>query len=275
MHVHYCPGPKQSNTLPTDELRESFLVQNMFQRGQVVAHYTDLDRLIIGGVLATSGAPLSLANYKETGTSFFLERREMGVLNLAAPGVVSVGGRRYELGTLDCIYIGLGERDVSFESSSNAQSAFYFASAPAHAKHPTTLVRRAQAETEQLGDAEKANRRRINRCIHAEGAKSCQLVMGFTELEPGSVWNTMPPHTHRRRSEIYFYFDLGDQMVIHLMGEPHATRHLIVRDREAVLSPSWSMHSGAGTASYRFAWAMAGDNQVFADMDGAPLTELR
>ena len=274
MHVHYSPGPKQTNVLSTDELREGFLVQNLFQRGQVVAHYTDLDRLVIGGVLPGAG-PLALANYKETGTSFFLERREMGVLNLAAPGVVTVGGRRYELGTLDCMYIGLGERDVTFENGSSGQTALYFASAPAHAKHPSTVVRRGEAESEQLGDAERANRRRINRCIHTDGAKSCQLVMGFTELEPGSVWNTMPPHTHRRRTEIYFYFDLADQMVIHLMGEPHATRHLIVRDREAVLSPPWSMHSGAGTANYRFAWAMAGDNMVFADMDAAPIAELR
>jgi 4-deoxy-L-threo-5-hexosulose-uronate ketol-isomerase len=274
MQVHYCPGPKQVNVLTTEELRESFLVQNLFQRGQIVAHYTDVDRMVVGGASPTA-APLALENFKETGTSFFLERRELGVLNLAAPGIVSVGGRRYELGTLDCLYIGLGERDISFESGSSGQAAFYFVSAPAHAKHPTTAVRRANAQTEALGEATQANRRRINKLIHPDGVKSSQLVMGFTELEPGSVWNTMPAHTHRRRTEVYFYFDMPDQMVIHLMGEPHATRHLIVRDREAVLSPSWSMHAGCGTASYRFVWAMAGENQVFADMDPAPISELR
>jgi 4-deoxy-L-threo-5-hexosulose-uronate ketol-isomerase len=274
MQLHYFPGPKQANVLTTEELRESFLVQNLFQRGQVVAHYTDLDRMVVGGVLPTA-APVALENYKETGTSFFLERRELGVLNLAAPGIVTVSGRRYEMGTLDCLYIGMGEHDVSFESGNTGQSAFYFVSAGAHAKHPTTFVRRSQAQSEQLGDANTANRRRINKFIHPDGVRSCQLVMGFTELEPGSVWNTMPPHTHSRRTEIYFYFDLADQMVMHLMGEPHATRHIVVRDREAVLSPAWSMHAGVGTTCYRFVWAMAGDNQVFPDMDPAPISELR
>jgi 4-deoxy-L-threo-5-hexosulose-uronate ketol-isomerase len=231
--------------------------------------------MVVGGVLPST-APIVLANYKETGTSFFLERRELGIFNIAAPGVVTVSGRRYELGTLDCLYVGLGEREVSFESSASGQAAFYFVSTPAHAKYPTTAVRRANAQSEALGDASQANRRRINRFIHPEGIQSSQLVMGFTELEPGSVWNTMPAHTHRRRSEVYFYFDLAtDQMVIHLLGEPHATRHLIVRDREAVVSPSWSMHAGAGTTNYRFIWAMAGENQVFGDMDAVPVSELR
>ncbi|HEY0947008.1 MAG TPA: 5-dehydro-4-deoxy-D-glucuronate isomerase, partial [Opitutaceae bacterium] len=227
------------------------------------------------GAAVPTTAPLVLANYKETGTTFFLERREIGILNLGAPGTVSVGGTRHELASLDCLYIGLGEREVSFENGGDGQAQFYFISTPAHAKHPTTLVRRADISADPIGDATKANRRRILKYIHPDGIKSCQLVMGFTEFEPGSVWNTMPPHTHSRRTEIYLYFDLGDQMVVHLMGEPQATRHLIVRDREAVLSPAWSIHAGAGTGSYRFVWAMGGDNQVFADMDPAPIATLK
>jgi 4-deoxy-L-threo-5-hexosulose-uronate ketol-isomerase len=274
MKIHYFPSAKETNTLGTEELRENFLIEDLFQQGQVNAHYTDLDRMIVGGVLPNN-TPLPLLNSREIGTSFFLERREMGILNLSSPGAVTVGGKRYELGTLDCLYIGQGEKDVTFENGPTGQAAFYFVSTPAHAKYPTAVVRRADVKTEPIGDVTKVNRRRINRYIHPEGIKSCQLVMGFTEFESGSVWNTMPPHTHSRRSEIYLYFDLADQMVVHLMGKPRATRHLIVRDREVVLSPSWSIHAGVGTANYRFVWAMGGDNQIFADMDPAPISELR
>jgi 4-deoxy-L-threo-5-hexosulose-uronate ketol-isomerase len=274
MKIHYFPSPAAANTLSTDELREQFLIGGIFRPGEWVAHYTDLDRMIIGGAVP-KGAPLSLPNVKETGTGYFLERREIGILNLGAPGAVRVGGERHELGSLDCIYVGQGEREVSFENGSAGQAQFYFVSTPAHAKYPTAVVRRASVKTDPIGDPAKANRRRINRLIHIDGIKSCQLVMGFTEFEPGSVWNTMPPHTHSRRTEIYLYFDLGDDIVVHLMGEPAATRNLIVRDREAVLSPAWSIHCGAGTGSYRFVWAMGGDNQVFADMDAAPLSALR
>lgn len=274
MKLHYFPSPKQTNILSTEELRENFLIQGLFQSGQLITHYTDLDRMIVGGVLPV-GAPIALTNDKATGTSFFLERREIGILNLASPGVVIVAGKRYELGTLDCLYVGLGEKDVSFENGPNGQAAFYFVSTPAHAKYPTAVMRRADVKSDPIGDVTKANRRRINKYIHIDGIKSCQLVLGFTEFEPGSVWNTMPPHTHSRRTEVYLYFDVADQMVVHLMGEPQATRHLIVRDREVVLSPAWSIHAGVGTASYRFVWAMGGDNQVFADMDPAPISELR
>ena len=274
MKLHYFPSPKQTNVLSTEELRENFLIEGLFQPGQINAHYTDLDRMIVGGVLPT-GALIPLPSYKETGTSFFLERREIGILNLASPGAVTVAGKRHELGTLDCLYVGLGEKDISFENGPNGQAAFYFVSTPAHAKYPTTIMRRADVKTDPIGDVTKANRRRINKYIHIDGIKSCQLVLGFTEFEPGSVWNTMPPHTHSRRTEVYLYFDVADQMVVHLIGEPKATRHLVVRDRELVLSPAWSIHAGVGTASYRFVWAMGGDNQVFADMDPAPISELR
>ncbi len=274
MKHHYFPTPKAANTLSTEELREAFLVEGLFQLGQITAHYTDLDRMVIGGVLP-SFSPVVLPTYKATGTSFFLERREIGILNLSAPGVVTVAGKRYELGTLDCLYVGLGEKDLSFENGPKGQAAFYFVSTPAHAKYPTAVMRRADVKSDPIGDVAKANRRCINKYIHIDGIKSCQLVLGFTEFEPGSVWNTMPPHTHSRRTEVYLYFDLADQMVVHLMGEPKATRNLIVRDREAVLSPAWSIHAGAGTANYRFVWAMGGDNQVFSDMDPAPISELR
>ncbi len=281
MQLHYFPTPEATNTLSTDELRSRFLIGGLFQPGAVTAHYTDLDRMIVGAAVPTT-APLALPNAKETGTAFFLERREIGILNVGAtPGTVRVGAAMHELGPLDCLYIGSGERDVSFEPAlaSAAPAAggpqFFFISTPAHAKHPTTVVRRADVRTDPIGDPAKANRRRINKLIHPDGVKSCQLVMGFTEFEPGSVWNTMPPHTHSRRTEIYLYFDVGDAVVFHFMGEPHATRHLVVRDREAVLSPAWSIHCGAGTGAYRFVWAMGGDNQAFADMDAVPLPTLK
>ncbi len=274
MKLHYFPSPAETNTLGTEQLREKFLIGGLFQSGQITAHYTDLDRMIVGGVQPAGGV-LTLPGYKETGTSFFLERREMGVINLGGPGAVRVGGESHALGPRDCLYIGLGEREVSFESQGDAAAQFLFVSTPAHARHPTTLVRRAEVAGDELGDPSTANRRRIVKYIHPGGVQSCQLVMGFTEFEPGSVWNTMPPHTHSRRTEIYVYFDVGDHAVVHLMGEPQATRHLIVRDREAVLSPAWSIHCGAGTGSYRFVWAMGGDNQTFSDMDPAPLASLR
>ncbi len=276
MKLHYFPSPAETNTLSTEKLREYFLISRLFQPGRLTAHYTDLDRMIVGGVVPAAGTPLSLpSSREETGTDFFLERREIGILNLGAPGAVRVGSAKHPLGTLDCLYIGLGEKDVAFENGPAGQAQFYFVSTPAHARHPTAVVRRADIKTDPIGDPAKANRRRINKLIHLDGIKSCQLVMGFTEFEPGSVWNTMPPHTHSRRTEIYLYFDLGEDAVVHLMGEPTATRNLIVRDREVVLSPAWSIHCGAGTGAYRFVWAMGGDNQIFSDMDAVPLATLR
>jgi 4-deoxy-L-threo-5-hexosulose-uronate ketol-isomerase len=274
MKLHYFPTPEATNTLSTEELRARFHIAGMFQPGAVTAHYTDLDRMITGAALPNKG-PLMLPSAKETGTAFFLERREIGILNVGDPGTVTVGGAKHDLGNLDCLYIGLGEKDVSFENGPSGQAQFFFISTPAHAKHPTAVVRRADIRTEPIGDNAKANRRRINKLIHPDGVKSCQLVMGFTEFEPGSLWNTMPPHTHSRRTEIYLYFDLGDNLVFHFMGEPEKTRHLVVRDREAILSPAWSIHCGAGTGAYRFIWAMGGDNQVFSDMDAVPLGSLK
>ncbi len=274
MKLHYFPTPAATNTLSTEQLRETFLIGGLFRPGEVIAHYTDLDRMICGAAVPT-GAPLGLPTDKELGTSFFLERREIGILNVGSgAGVVRVGGIAHTLSTLDCLYIGLGEKDVVFENGPAGQAQFYFVSTPAHAKHPTTVARRADVSAAPIGDATKANRRTILKYIHPEGIKSCQLVLGFTEFEPGSIWNTMPPHTHSRRTEIYLYFDLGENIAMHFMGEPQATRHLVVRDREVVLSPAWSIHCGVGTGAYRFVWAMGGDNQNFSDMDPAPIATL-
>lgn len=274
MKTHYFPSPAATNTLSTEQLREQFMIGGMFQPGAITAHYTDLDRMITGAALP-GGTPLALPDAKETGTAYFLERREIGILNLGDSGTVRVGGVAYELGQLDCLYIGQGEREVTFHNGPTGQAQFYFVSTAAHTKYPTAVVRRADVRTDPIGDPAKVNRRRINKLIHPDGVKSCELVLGFTEFEPGSVWNTMPPHLHSRRTEIYLYFDLGDNVVFHFMGEPNATRHLVVRDREAVLSPAWSIHCGAGTGAYRFVWAMGGDNQVFADMDAVPVATLK
>ena len=274
MKIHYSPSPTETKALSTQALRDAFLIGGLFQPGQVIAHYTDLDRMIVGGAVPTVSA-LSLPNTKATGTDFFLERREIGIVNVGAPGAILVGGTRHTMASLDCLYVGTGERNVAFENGPSGQAQFYFISTPAHAKYPTAHATRAQGNANPVGDATKCNLRRITKYIHPDGIKSCQLVLGFTEFESGSVWNTMPPHTHSRRTEIYFYFDLGPEIVVHLLGEPEDTRHVIVRDRESVLSPSWSIHSGAGTGNYRFIWAMGGDNQTFADMDQVPLTALR
>ncbi|MEO7598265.1 MAG: 5-dehydro-4-deoxy-D-glucuronate isomerase [Opitutus sp.] len=274
MKIHYSPSPTETKVLGTPELRDAFLIGDLFQPGKVIAHYTDLDRMITGGAVPTQ-TPLPLPNTSSTGTDYFLERREIGIVNVGAPGAIRVGQTRHEMGSLDCLYIGLGEREVSFENGPTGQAQFYFISTPAHAKHPTAHATRAQGNANPIGDAAKCNLRRITKYIHPQGIKSCQLVLGFTEFESGSVWNTMPPHTHSRRTEIYFYFDLGQDLVVHLLGEPDNTRHVIVRDRQVVLSPSWSIHAGVGTGNYRFIWAMGGDNQAFSDMDQVALGDLK
>lgn len=252
--------------MSTEELRQAFLVDRLFAPGEVRLVYTDLDRMIVGGVVPRE--EMRLNGSRELGTAYFTERREVGVINLGGLGTVRVGGKAFELERLDCLYIGCGEEDVRFEPGPKEAPAFYILSCPAHRRLPTAKVARGEAEVQEVGDPARASRRRISRCIHPGGTASCQLVMGFTELEQGSVWNTMPPHTHGRRSEVYLYFDLGDDVVVHLMGPPQSTRHLIMRNQEAVLSPPWSIHAGAGTGNYRFVWGMAGENMTFSDMDG-------
>jgi 4-deoxy-L-threo-5-hexosulose-uronate ketol-isomerase len=276
MRLHYTPDPAATRALDTDGLRAAFLLDGLFRPGEFAACYTDLDRLIVGGICPQPGVPLALPNERAaTGTAFFLERRELGLLNIGpVPVTVAAGARSWELAPLDCLYLGRGERDVVF-SAAAAGAQLYAVSAPAHADFPAAVVRRAGVHTDPIGDPAKANRRRIHKLIHPAGVQSCELVLGFTEFEPGSVWNTMPPHTHSRRTEVYLYFDLGPERVFHFLGEPAATRHVVVADRQAVLSPSWSLHCGVGTGAYRFVWAMAGDNQTFDDMDAAPLATLR
>lgn len=255
------------------ELRAGFLVDDLFAPAELRLVITDMDRVALGGVVPQER--VSLPSCRSFGTEYFTERREMGVVNLGEPGHVWVGADRFRIETLDFLYIGAGNPSVSFEPCEGTQPIFYFLSCPAHRNLPAVQSRHGDARAELLGDATGASRRRLSKVIHPGGAASCQLVMGLTELESGSVWNTMPPHTHSRRSEVYLYTALEDGILVHLMGEPAETRHLIVRDREAVLSPSWSLHSGVGTKPYSFIWGMAGENQSFTDMDVVELDQLR
>jgi 4-deoxy-L-threo-5-hexosulose-uronate ketol-isomerase len=276
MEIRHAVHPDQVALFDTTELREHFLVQSLFVPGELKMVYTHYDRLMVGGACPVEELVLE-ADPALIGAAFLLERREMGVINIGAPGAVTVDGTRHPLGPKDGLYIGRGSRQVSFSSVDPQRPArFYINSAPAHGSHPTQAVTPAAAAPVQLGSMEKSNRRTIRKYIHPDGIRSCQLVMGMTTLEAGSVWNTMPVHTHPRRIEAYLYFDLPqDEVVMHVMGEPHETRHLVVRDGEAVLSPSWSIHSGVGTCAYTFIWGMAGENQTFTDMDAVPMTALK
>lgn len=260
--------------MSTSELRNCFLISELFVADEFRLTLTDADRLAIGGAMPTR--QMRLPSVSDFGTSYFTERREIGVFNIGATGVVTVNGDDIVVDRFDCLYIGSGNEEVVFAPVDPTQPpVFYIASCPAHRSCPTMLIASDAAETESLGDAGRANCRRLRRYIHAGGAASCQLVMGMTELGPGGVWNTMPPHTHSRRSEVYLYFDLPpDEAVFHFLGEPAETRHVVIRDRQAVISPPWSLHSGVGTTPYRFVWAMAGENQHFADMDPAPLAAV-
>ena len=257
-------------SLSSDELRRLFLIDQCLGDGKVKMTFTDLDRMAVGGVRAGAKAA-ALENDRETGADFFLARRELGVLNVGGAGTVTVDGKAYELANLDCLYVGMGAKSVTF-----AGGKFFLLSCPAHQTFPTTLARKSEANPVKLGTQATANQRTIYQYIHPNGIKSAQLVMGFTELAEGSVWNTMPPHTHSRRTEIYFYFDLPDnQVVTHFLGAPDDTRHVFVHNEQAVLSPNWSIHCGCGTAAYKFIWAMAGENQVFDDMDKVGVRDLR
>ena len=257
--------------MSTDELRSAFLVDGLFNAGRIDLAYIDLDRTIVGSAVPLS-QPLTLETDPDLRASYFTERREIGILNIGDRGTVHVNGQAHALATREAIYIGRGNENVSFSSDDAAHPAeFYLLSYPAHAVFPVAKIDAASAGATVLGTAEKANHRTISRLIHLEGARSCQLVMGFTQLTPGSVWNTMPPHTHMRRSEVYLYFNLpANERVVHLMGPAHETRHLVVANKQVIISPGWSIHAGVGTASYTFCWGMGGENQVYSDMD--PLT---
>ncbi len=276
MKMLALPNPSGYEGLDTAGLRANFLVDSLFTAGEVSLIYTDADRAILGSILPLAEG-LELTAGPELRASSFCERRELGILNIGGAGSVEVDGQNYSLNKCDCLYVGRGAQRLRFISALVGEpAAFYLLSYPAHANYPTTLSRESEAARVELGTAEDANRRTIFKHIHTGGVKSCQLVMGFTRLQPGSVWNTMPPHTHARRSEVYLYFDLGpNRRVMHFMGEPARTRHLVIAERQVVISPSWSIHCGCGTGAYTFCWGMGGENQTFEDMDAAPLNTLR
>lgn len=269
------PLPRELAHLSTQELREAFLIESIFSPGNLTGIFTDLDRLVVGGAMPAAKA-LELPSHKETGRSFFLERRELGTINVGCPGKIIADRKTFALDKLDCAYLPMGTKSVSFESADAKHPAkFYFLSCPAHAAFPATMMKAKDASPVALGSQATSNKRTIYKFIHQGGIQSCQLVMGFTALEEGSVWNSFPPHTHWRRTEIYFYFDLGEQILAHFLGEPQATRHLFVHNEQAALSPNWSIHCGCGEGSYKFIWGMAGENQTFDDMDRVKPLDLR
>ena len=276
MEIRYSPNPKDYQRLTSDELRAAFLIENLFAPGKLELVYSDADRAITGSAVPTN-AGIELSADAELRAAYFCERRELGILSVGGDGAVEVDGKVYPMGKLDCLYVGRGSQAVKFTSSNAAEpAAFFLLSYPAHTAYPTTHAQMKDATPVELGSVADANRRTIYKYIHTGGIKSCQLVMGFTKLQEGAVWNTMPPHTHTRRSEIYLYFDMTPaRRVMHFMGTPQETRHLVVANRQAVISPSWSIHCGCGTGAYTFCWAMGGENQAFEDMDAAPVQQLR
>ena len=276
MRVLYGAAPDDIAGYDTRRLREAFLIEDLFVSDALRFTYTHVDRLILGGAMPVR-ENLAFGGGKEIGTPFLLSAREMGVANLGGSGTVSVDGTRFELANRDVLYIGRGAREIAMASADPARPArFYMNSVPAGADIPHPLITKAEAKALELGEARRANKRRLAMYIHPEVAPSCLLLMGITDLADGSVWNTMPPHLHERRMEAYCYFDLGAQdRVIHLMGRPEETRHLIVKDGDAVLSPAWSIHMGAGTGPYAFVWGMTGENQEYNDVAPVALGELR
>ena len=276
MEIRYASNNKDAKNYDTQRLRDEYLIENLFMENEIKLVYSHIDRIIVGGIFPIT-EKIKLKGGKELGSNFFLERRELGVINLGGPGIIILDNEEFILNNKDAIYIGLGIKEVFFKSLDIKNPAkFYLNSAPAHCKYPTTLITLEKAKKVKMGDTSTSNKRTINQYIHPDVCKSCQLVMGMTVLEDGSVWNSMPTHTHDRRMEVYFYFDMNENTrIFHFMGEPNETRHIIMKNEEAVISPSWSIHSGAGTASYAFIWGMAGENQTFTDMDHIEMKDLR
>lgn len=270
------PDPAGFARLNSAGIRAAMLVQDLFVPGRTQLHCSNLDRAVVGAAIPTT-SPLVLPNPAGLAAEFLTQRREVGVINIGGAGEIDADGQRFAVANREALYIGKGKRSIVFSSLDSRQPAqFYLVSYPAHAAYPCVKIGRSEAESQELGSLSSANRRTIHRLIRPGAVASCQLVMGYTELAEGCVWNTMPAHTHARRSEIYLYFDLPqNQIVLHCAGEPRETRHIVVRDRQAVLSPAWSLHCGAGTASYSFVWSMGGENQEFGDMDAVSNDELR
>ncbi|WP_312240462.1 5-dehydro-4-deoxy-D-glucuronate isomerase [Pantoea sp.] len=278
MDVRQSIHSEHARALDTAGLRREFLIEKIFVADNYTLTYSHTDRIIIGGVMPVrQSVAIGSEVGKQLGVSYFLERRELGVINIGGPGLIDVDGKTREIGHEEALYIGKGAQTVIFRSANSDQPAkFYYNSAPAHTTYPDKKITLEEAAPTTLGDPATSNRRTINKFIVPEVLPTCQLTMGLTKLEPGSLWNTMPCHTHERRMEVYFYFDMNEETaVFHMMGEPQETRHLLVRNEQAVISPSWSIHAGVGTQRYTFIWGMVGENQVFDDMDHVKISELR
>lgn len=276
MEIRNAVNPRDFKTYDTDRLREEFLIPVLFIEDEIKLVYSHIDRIITGGAMPIV-RPLTLDAGAELKADYFLQRRELGVINVGGKGSITVDGTVYEMNPRDGMYIGCGNREVVFASENPAEPAkFYLSSCPAHTQYPTVRIDITKAKKVPCGTAENCNKRVINQYIHPEVMKSCQLTMGLTQLESGSNWNTMPCHTHDRRMEVYMYLDMGpEDVVFHLIGEPDETRHIIMHNEQAVINPSWSIHSGVGTKNYTFIWSMCGENQEFTDMDGVKTEDLR
>ena len=280
MDIRYSANQRDFKRYTTEEIRGEFLIENLYKKDEVVAVYSHVDRMVTLGCMPVNEA-VSISKgidvWANFGTDYFLERREIGIFNIGGAGKIKADGEVFEMGYKDCLYITKGTKEVTFESNSPETPAkFYMVSAPAHTSYKTTFIPIEKAAKKPLGSMETSNKRVINQFIHPDVLKTCQLSMGMTVLEPGSVWNTMPAHTHERRMEVYMYFEVPEnQVVFHMMGEGTETRHIVMQNEQAVISPSWSIHSGAGTSNYTFIWAMGGENQAFDDMDNIATTDLR
>ncbi|WGY46867.1 5-dehydro-4-deoxy-D-glucuronate isomerase [Vibrio sp. ABG19] len=279
MHTNYNSNPLDAKTYDTDRLRAEFLTEDLFKNDEITLVYSHIDRVVAMGVSPIERT-LKLNDFVDTkafGVEFFLQRRELGVVNFGGAATVKTATQEYTLNHLDALYLGMGEQDVEFMSLEPAEpAALYCLSAPAHHTYPSRTILRGQARHVELGNSENANARTITQYLHPDVLPTCQLCLGVTHLKPGSVWNTMPAHTHERRMEAYLYFNVAPQQVVfHFMGEPQETRHIVVRDKQLVLSPSWSIHSGCGTQNYSFVWGMLGENQTFDDMDFVDMNTIR
>ncbi|WP_336767476.1 5-dehydro-4-deoxy-D-glucuronate isomerase [Pantoea endophytica] len=278
MDIRQSIHSEHAKTLDTDGLRREFLIDKIFDADNYTLTYSHIDRIIIGGVMPVQ-KPVTIGHEvgKQLGVSYFLERRELGVINIGGPGLIEVDGKTWEIDQQEALYVGQGAQNVIFRSSDASRPAkFYYNSAPAHTHYPDKKITLDEAVKATLGDAATSNRRTINKFIVPDVLPTCQLTMGLTRLDDGNLWNTMPCHTHERRMEVYFYFDMADgSAVFHMMGQPQETRHLLVHNEQAVISPSWSIHAGVGTQRYTFIWGMVGENQVFDDMDHVNISALR
>ena len=276
LDIRYGNHPDDSKKYDTEALRKNYLIEKVFVKDEIALTYSYQGRMIAGGAMPVD-KELTLGSTKELGTEYFLERREMGMINVGGKGTVVLDGKEYELNYKDGIYIGMGTKEIVFKSADKANPAkFYINSCPAHKTYPTVYITKDMAVHRPLGTAENMNKRVVNQYVNPAVCESCQLAMGMTELAVGSSWNTMPSHTHERRMEVYFYFELeGDNVVFHMMGQPQETRHIIMHNEQAVISPSWSIHSGTATSNYTFIWGMCGENQTYDDMDNIGNLDLK